>query len=100
MLSEFIFFVLSVYEGWFLQTDTGTKPECDSPKGLRNRLFVEAGVDGNGHDRKVFPLAGMCANGGRPLEMNPSQRPYRHRLSARDAEVLDTWKSLGESLRR
>jgi len=36
MLSEFIFFVLSVYEGWFLQTGTGTKPECDSPKRLRN----------------------------------------------------------------
>jgi hypothetical protein len=58
MLSEFIFFVLSVYEGWFLQTDTGTKPQCDSPKGLRNLWFVEAGVDGNGHDRKFVPWQG------------------------------------------
>ncbi len=27
------------------------------------------------------------------------RRPYRHELSARDTEVLDTAKSLGESLR-
>jgi hypothetical protein len=58
MLSEFIFFVLSVYEGWFLQTGTGTKPECDSPKGPRNLYFVEAEADGNGHDRSVFPWRG------------------------------------------
>src|SRR6266704_5527823 len=101
MLSEFIFFVLSVYEGWFLQTDTGTKPEWDSPKGLRNFYFVEAGVDGNGLDRKVCPLAGTCANGGRSSEPggvgeNPK---YTCELSARDAEVLDTANSLGESLR-
>jgi hypothetical protein len=27
MFSEFIFFVLSVYEGWLLHTGTGAKPE-------------------------------------------------------------------------
>jgi hypothetical protein len=33
----------------------------------RRVLVIEAGVDGNGHDRKVCPLAGTCANGGRGL---------------------------------
>ena len=55
-------------------------------------------MDGNGHDRKVCPLAGTCANGGRSAEVIASQKPYRHELSARDKEVLDTAKSLGESL--
>ena len=58
-------------------------------------------MDGNGLDRKVCPLAGTCANGGRSsepggVEENPK---YTCELSARDAEVLDTANSLGESLR-
>jgi hypothetical protein len=76
MLSEFIFFVLSVYEGWFLQTDIGTKPECDSPKGLRNSSLVEAEVDGNGADRKVFPWRGRVltqAGLGNPIGSNKSR---------------------------
>ena len=90
-----------MYEGWFLQTDTGTKPECDSPKGLRNLCFLEAGVDGNGHDRKVCPLAGTCANGGRSAESaGAEQNPkYSSELSGIDREVLDTAKTLGESSR-
>jgi hypothetical protein len=37
MFSEFIFFVLSVYEGWLLHTGTGAKPESIRRK---DNLFV------------------------------------------------------------
>jgi hypothetical protein len=55
MLSEFIFFVLSVYEGCFVRTGAGSKLECDLPKELRNLPFVEAGVDGNALTGKFVP---------------------------------------------
>jgi hypothetical protein len=52
MFSEFILFVLSVYEGWLLQPATGAKPESISPEG---RAFSHAAeADGDERDRTGF----------------------------------------------
>jgi hypothetical protein len=52
MFSEFIFFVLSVYEGWLLHTGTGAKPESIHRK---DKLFsFSAGADGDERDRNAF----------------------------------------------
>ncbi len=75
MLSEFIFFVLSVYEGWFLRTGTGTKPECDSPKSLRNLYFVEAGVDGNALTGKLVPWQGRVLT---EADLGNSEQPEQN----------------------
>src|ERR1700692_2358316 len=53
MFSDFIFFVLSVYEGWFLQPGTGTNRNSNHRKDKGN--VIPAGVDSNGRDRTVFP---------------------------------------------
>jgi hypothetical protein len=52
MFSEFIFFVLSVYEGWLLHTGTGAKPESIHRKAKLFALKAEA--DGDERDRKAF----------------------------------------------
>src|SRR5262249_10417025 len=60
MLSEFIFFVLSVMKvGSFTRTQ---EPNRNCLTGGTNS-FLEAGTDGDGLDRAVF-LAGPCARGG------------------------------------
>jgi hypothetical protein len=52
MFSEFILFVLSVYEGWLLQPATGAKPESIHRKDEPSSLTAEA--DGDERDRTVF----------------------------------------------
>jgi hypothetical protein len=49
MFSEFIFFVLSVYEGWLLHTGTGAQPESIHRKDVLGS--PTAGADGDERDR-------------------------------------------------